>query len=146
MRAFGMRTSWLSVVLLLACPGYRTYGSDRGGDKPLDRRGLINALRASGAKVRSGDSVEQPFFGVPGRFVRVEAQDVQVFEYPGEAAVQRDAARVAPDGGSVGGSAMMWAATPHFYRKGRLIVLYVGEDSSVRRLLESVLGPQFAGR
>jgi len=70
---------------------------------------------------------------------------VQVFEYPTDAAVQRDAARVAPDGGSVGGSAMMWAATPHFYRRGLLIVLYVGEDSSVTSVLQSVLGPHFAG-
>jgi hypothetical protein len=41
---------------------------------------------------------------------------------------------------------MMWVATPHFYEAGKLIVLYVGEDSGVVGVLEEALGPQFAGR
>jgi hypothetical protein len=35
---------------------------------------------------------------------------------------------------------------PHFFKSGRLIVLYVGEESSVLKALEAMLGPQFAGR
>ena len=114
--------------------------------RPLDLPGLIDALRADGVTVRSGGAVEQPFFTVPGRFIRVRGEDVQVFDYPDEAAAKREAALISPDGGTVGGSAMMWAAPPHFYCKGRLVVLYVGSDSSARSSLESVLGPQFAGR
>jgi hypothetical protein len=134
------------MVAVLVCSACGTYRSDAMQDKPLDRQGLIDALRASGATVQTGEAVEQPFFTVPGRFIRVGGQDVQVFEYPDEAAAQRQAALVSPDGGTVGGSAIMWAAPPHFYRRGLLIVLYVGDDSSVKSSLQSVLGPQFAGR
>jgi hypothetical protein len=35
---------------------------------------------------------------------------------------------------------------PHFYRSGRLIVLYVRDDAAVLLALESVLGTQFAGQ
>jgi hypothetical protein len=115
-------------------------------DKPLDLPGLVAALHASGATVESGEAVEQPFFTVPGRFIRVNGQDVQVFQYPDEAGAQREAGLVSPDGGTVGGNAILWAAPPHFYRKGRLIVLYVGDDSSVKSALQSVLGVQFVGR
>ena len=115
-------------------------------DKPLDLPGLVDALRASGATVESGEAVEQPFFTVPGRFIRVSGQDVQVIQYPDAAGAQREAGLVSPDGGTVGGSAILWATPPHFYRKGRLIVLYVGHDSAVRSALQSVLGVQFAGR
>ena len=38
-----------------------------------------------------------------------------------------------------------WIGPPHFYLAERLIVLYIGEDQSVIELLETVLGPQFAG-
>ena len=39
-----------------------------------------------------------------------------------------------------------WVATPHFYKTGKLIVLYVGDNMTVISTLETVLGPQFAGR
>ena len=39
-----------------------------------------------------------------------------------------------------------WVAPPHFYRQGRVIVLYVGSNPNILSLLTAVLGPQFAGR
>ena len=39
-----------------------------------------------------------------------------------------------------------WIAPPHFYHTGRVIVLYVGSNADLIRLLEATLGPQFAGR
>ena len=38
-----------------------------------------------------------------------------------------------------------WVAAPHFYQTGKLIVLYVGDDTAVHNVLENVLGSQFAG-
>jgi len=39
-----------------------------------------------------------------------------------------------------------WVGPPHFYKVEKLIVLYVGENEDTIGILESVLGPQFAGR
>ena len=47
---------------------------------------------------------------------------------------------------AVGTSVPMWVAPPHFYKSGRLIVLYVGQSSPVIIALERALGPQFAGK
>jgi hypothetical protein len=41
---------------------------------------------------------------------------------------------------------MMWMDTPHFYKAGRIIALYIGSDKTIVGLLERVLGPQFAGK
>ena len=71
---------------------------------------------------------------------------MHVFEYADESATEADAALISPDGGSIGTSMVTWVAAPHFYKIGKLIVLYVGNDSAVIKVLESVLGPQFAGR
>ena len=38
-----------------------------------------------------------------------------------------------------------WVASPHFYAKGSLIVLYVGDGRELQILLEGVVGNQFAG-
>jgi len=104
------------------------------------------ALRDSGATVEGGDSVEQAFFSVTGQILKVNGADVQAFEYKSLEAMEAEAALVAPDGGSVGTSMAMWVATPHFFKAGRVLVLYVGDDAAILDLLKSVLGEQFAGR
>jgi len=107
---------------------------------------LIDNLRAAGATVEPKGEVSQAFFSVKGQVMSVNGGEVQVFEYADESAAEADAALISPDGGSIGTSMVTWVAAPHFYKIGKLIVLYVGNDSAVMKVLESVLGPQFAGR
>jgi hypothetical protein len=38
-----------------------------------------------------------------------------------------------------------WESTPHFYKGGRIIVIYVGDDWWTISLLVKALGEQFAG-
>lgn len=111
-----------------------------------DIEGLANALRTAGATVESGDEVEQEFFTAAGKILKVNGADVQVFVYDTAEAMEAEAAQVAEDGGSIGTSMVTWMGPPHFYKLGRMIVLYVGDDSTVKALLEGVFGPQFAGR
>lgn len=110
-----------------------------------DKTSLVAALEAAGATVVTGDSISQDFFTVEGSTIKVNGADIQVFEYGDTQALEKDASQVAPDGGSVGTSIMMWMDTPHFYKAGRILVLYVGSDQTTLSLLEKVLGPQFAG-
>jgi hypothetical protein len=46
----------------------------------------------------------------------------------------------------IGNTMVDWIAPPYFYKKGQLIVLYVGINTSVIHILETSLGHQFAGR
>jgi len=107
---------------------------------------LVDALRAAGATVEASEPVEQPFFSVGGDILKVNGVDVQIFEYETAETMEADAAKVAPDGGSIGTSMVSWMEPPHFYKAGRILVLYVGQDQAMLDLLESVLGYQFAGR
>jgi len=76
----------------------------------------------------------------------VNSDDVQVFEYRDNATAETDAQLVSPDGSSIGTSMPFWVGPPHFYKVEKLIVLYVGENEDTIGILDSVLGPQFAGR
>ncbi|MFQ5796181.1 MAG: hypothetical protein ACE5JP_14185 [Candidatus Bipolaricaulia bacterium] len=111
----------------------------------MDSVSLIDHLRAAGATVEPTGEVSQPFFSAKGQVITVNGDNVQVFEYADTAAANAEATLVSPDGGSVGTNIMAWVATPHFYKTGRLIVLYVGDHPAVINVLETVLGPQFAG-
>jgi len=122
--------------------------SDGGpvGASVQDYASLIDSLRGAGATVEPGDQLEQAFFAVKGQIIKVNSADVQVFEYETAESMEADAAQVAPDGGSVGTSMVTWMAAPHFYKAGRILVLYVGDDQAILDLLEDTLSPQFAGR
>jgi hypothetical protein len=126
----------------------------QGGQAPVTSHGgpvrdyvsLIDNLRAAGATVDPVSEISQPFFSVKGYIIKVNGEDVQVFEYESAPAAEADAAKVSTDGSSVGTSMVNWMAPPHFYKKERVIALYVGDNSALTQLLESVLGPQVAGR
>jgi len=130
----------ITMLLISACAAPAS-----SGDSINDIDGLIDALRAGGATVEPADDVDQPFFMVTGKILRVNGADVQVFVYSDEASAQADADTVDPEGSAIGTSMVTWIAPPHFYKSGALIVLYVGTDGEVMSLLESVLGNQFAG-
>lgn len=118
-------------------------------NKPLtveDQESLIKILQAAGAKVASGDSITQEFFTPEGHTFKVNGADLQVYEYASADAMEKEASKVAPNGGSVGTSMMTWIDTPHFYKAGRIIVLYLGNDKVLLDLLNKVMGPQFAGQ
>jgi len=110
-----------------------------------DQASLVAALKAAGATVEVGDSITQDFFSEEGQTVKVNGADLQVFAYENAQAMEKDASQVAPDGGSIGTSMVTWIDTPHFYKAGRIIVLYLGNDQTILGLLNNVIGAQFAG-
>ena len=133
------------VVVLAACGGEATPAASDGGPV-TDYVSLIDGLHAAGARV-AGDEM---FFAVPGRTIRVDDENVQVFEYEDAASLEDVAGGISADGYTIRGATRTahvdWVAPPHFYKQGKLLVLYVGDDSEVMQLLEDVLGEQFAGR
>lgn len=120
-------------------------GKSHGGPV-TDYASLIDNLRAAGVSVEPEGEVDQPFFSVKGMMIKVRGEDVQVFQYSNAAAADAQAALVSPSGSAVGTTRLHWLGPPHFYRKGKLLVLYVGDNDGVLRTLEVVLGRQFAGQ
>jgi hypothetical protein len=136
--------AWL--VLLVAALFLNACGGQAASARDFNTEDFIEALRDQGMESEKGDAVEQAFFSATGTFVNFDSGNVQVFEYDSAEALENDAALVVSDGGSIGTTMVDWIATPHFYKKGRLLVLYIGDDAESLNVLENVLGPQFAGR
>ncbi|MBI2847770.1 MAG: hypothetical protein HYX83_01195 [Chloroflexi bacterium] len=134
-------------ALTAGCAGQPPAVSHGGPVK--DYVSLIDNLRAVGATVEPAGEVFQDFFSVTGRAIMVNGENVQVFEYPGESLANAEASTISPDGSTITTKdraiIVDWIAAPHFYKAGRVLVLYVGDGASVVDLLEAALGPQFAG-
>ena len=107
---------------------------------------LLGSLRATGVAVEAAGDVSQPFFPVEGHLVKVNGEDVQVFEFADNATMEQNAMRVSATGSSIGTTMVNWMASPHFFKKGKIIAIYVGDAPQVIGALQAVFGPQFAGR
>ena len=115
-----------------------------GGTGGIDStQALIDALTKAGMTVTPTGPIEQPFLSVKGTSYEAGNGYLQVFEYPDQAAADADAAKISPDG-SIEGYSVNWVASPHFYKVGRLIVIYLGDDPADLAILKSTLGEPFA--
>ena len=133
----------LVTVLASAACGSPTGPDSQGG---LDYNQLLQGLRSSGLAAQPAGQLSQPFISIPARLIAIDAEHVQVFEYPDEPSARADAAQISADGGRVWNSLILWVAPPHFYRQGRVLALYVGDRPDIKATLARLLGPQFAGR
>jgi hypothetical protein len=129
----------MATTILSACAGEPASAQSYGTEE------FLADLASQGVKAEKGDALEQAFFSVIGNYVNVSGDNVQVFEYDSASTMESDAMLVDAGGTSIGTSMVSWVATPHFYKKGRILVLYVGEAAQTLELLEGVLGQQFAG-
>ncbi len=102
---------------------------------------LLKQLRSAGAPVETGYPIQQPFLGVEGKTIKVNGQDVQIFEYADENARQAESSKISKDGSSIGTNMVNWMEPPHFWATGKIIVLYIGKNQEVIDLVSKVLGP-----
>ncbi|MBI1258962.1 MAG: hypothetical protein GC204_15940 [Chloroflexi bacterium] len=114
-----------------------------------DTDSFADALRASGADVSQEGDVSLAFLHTRGTVLRVGDQHVQVYQYDADADARSDAARFSRDGAwvssDIGATLINWFATPHLYQMSSLIAVYIGDQNTTLKLLESLLGAPFAG-
>jgi hypothetical protein len=115
------------------------------GASPNGYEALAEALLAGGADVRlAADATSAPFMPVPARRLLVNGARVDVFDLADDDAARAQASLISPDASTIGARIIAWLAPPQFYRAGRSIVLYVGDDPVVLSHLERVLGAPIA--
>jgi hypothetical protein len=128
------------------------------GPKPpqpvTDYSTLLRYLHDAGAFIlEEGEIPQYGFLDIEGRRVTVNENTIQVYEYANATAMESEASCVSPDGfgvtkerGDMGmHTEVSWIGLPHFYKAGRIIVIYIGDNDSIISLLENALGKQFAG-
>ena len=121
------------------------------GGPVKDYVSLVDNLRAAGATVDPAGTVSADHFAPQGQVLTVNGERVETFEFASAEEADAAAQTVSAGGFSIGpnkdGMVVMveWVAPPHFYKAGKLIVIYVGGDSDVINALQEAMGPQFAG-
>lgn len=140
----------LAFLTLAACGGTTGSVTDDGtNDVMVDDmttvQDLVAYLETEGYTVATGETMNEPVFGVNGTQLTLNGQQVQVFEFASEEAADEATADISGDGMTIGTSQVDWVSEPHFYQDGNLVVLYVGTDDATLDALEDALGAQIAG-
>ena len=153
MKLFRSATTLLLVATVGCATGAEQFSGTTEGQKKqskdiviTDHASLVKNLRAIGAGAEAAGDVEQPFFSITGKMIKVYGEDVQVFQYANPAAAEAEATPISRDGMSVGTRKIFWVGKPHFFKMEKLLVLYVGDNPKVQKMLEALLGKQFAGQ
>jgi len=137
------------VIIMTACSSTQGSPSSHG----MDYKTLLKDLQAHDTTVVPAGDVSQPFMHAQGHIIKIRSEQIQVYEYSTVADADTQASHTSSDGSTfttksltgTSGSAVDWIAPPHFYKQGRVIVLYVGRNSTIMQILTKVLGKRFAG-
>jgi len=89
------------------------------------------------------------FLSVPGRPVYIGEYIITVFEYASSVLMEADAGCIDKGGSSIHVPGkevkISWVSYPHFFKKGALIVSFIGEDERILDFLRANFGEPFAG-
>jgi hypothetical protein len=146
----------LGVLVAAACGLVTSHGG------PVrDHVSFVDNLRARGLTVDPIGQMRTIPFEVPGVVLAVSGEALQhraamlSFDYndadlgrDGRIAAEEDADEVAHNIGGVRtsrGDVSLPSGPTHFYRKERVIVMYIGDDREMLRILVDLFGSQFAG-
>lgn len=92
---------------------------------------------------------EQDFLQAPRKRMSIDKTEIDIYLFGSNKKLEKEAGYISSDGcGYTNGSKSLkvsWVSLPHFYKKGRLIVQYVGEDKKIISDLKDIFGEQFAG-
>jgi hypothetical protein len=115
--------------------------------KEMDYRAFIKLLDKDGFVFEEEDQppTTPNTMSVAARYIIFDDYVVSVFEYSSSLEMEADADRIDKNGFVIGSAHISWVSYPHFFKKGKIIALYVGEDREILDFLNHHLGEQFAG-
>ena len=120
-----------------------------------DYSSFLDYLRDSGASIRDEVEIGRGlFYDAEYRIVEVDGISIQVYEFASVKDMEVNASGVSRYGtqitkdwgdGMISSVFVNWIGTPHFYKAGQIIVIYVGNNYAIISLLQNGFGKQFAG-
>jgi hypothetical protein len=133
--------------------------AELGSRQELQNLGeFVAAIKAQGNLVRVENTRDYTLFPDVGnrKTVRIGSERIQVIVFKHKEAANGAAISVSPDGFSVTDAYLEgmeptritnigWIDWPHFYKSGSLVAVYIGHNAAMKKLLTSIMGPQFAG-
>lgn len=86
---------------------------------------------------------------VDGKQVILYDTEIIIYSYEYKEEMEKEASSINKEASQISRNddliQIEWQKTPHFYKKGRIIVQYIGDDEKIISDLTEIMGEQFAG-
>ena len=132
----------LIFTMLIGC------GSKNDSENTFNIEQFANEMKAKNYKFTLED-VEKDFLPTTRKRMIIDTESIDIYLYNSNKEVENDAKRIDADGGGYSDSTksvkVSWTSYPHFYKRGNIIVQYVGVNEKIISDLKDILGEQFAG-
>lgn len=132
----------LIVTMVSGCSSKQNYKST------YDINQFVNEMKAKNYKFELKAS-EKDFLPTTRKRMIIDKEAMDIYIYNNDNDAENDAKRIDAGGCQYndGNRAVKvsWISYPHFYKKGSIIVQYVGENEKITSDLKNILGKQFAG-
>lgn len=123
--------------------------SEKPSEAGAEYTDFLNLLTDSGFQYTEGELDASSFLSVTRKPILIGDGIISIYEYESNEDMEKDSGYIGQDGSSIscpGKSANIdWVSQPHFFKKGTLIINYVGEDEQILKFLNENYGAQFAG-
>ena len=106
-----------------------------------------DALKDKGYQFEIKD-VQKDFLPTTKKRIIIKDEALDIYIFKNNKKMESEASNIDRGGCSYSGknaADISWVSLPHFYKKGSLIVQYVGENETITSDLADILGEQFAG-
>ncbi len=139
------------LVLFLALLAFKVFyhkPSYNKKDGVFDTTQFKLEMKDRGYKFEIKDA-EQDFLPTVRKRMIIGSEAIDIYRYDNNESMEEDAGRIDSGGCTYSGinsKKVSWTKAPHFYKKGNIIVLYVGNDRDIISHLSEILGNQFAGQ
>ncbi|MBD7911546.1 MULTISPECIES: hypothetical protein [Clostridium] len=107
---------------------------------------LKKELAKKGITLEKQDTTS-PYFSVKSEDYKIVGGSLIIYEYNLEdkEKIISDLKTVTENGSVINGTKINWLKAPHIYKKGRVVVIYDGDDEAIKTNLKEILGEPLLG-
>lgn len=87
-------------------------------------------------------SKDKDFFDSPKFEVKFGEENASAYDYEDMSTLEKDLSAITENGLAVSGTKLNWSKTPHYYKKGELLIIYDGDNTETINTLDEVLGSE----
>ena len=88
---------------------------------------------------------QDDFFSTSPFIMEINGKRIYIYDFKNEKAMEKEAEKVDSGGCSIKNIKISWVSTPHFFKKGSIIVQYIGNDKDMVNTSKEIMVIQFAG-
>lgn len=138
----------LLILLLLLLTVLITYVQKTNSKNTFSIEKFQSEMKAKNYNFEMKD-VEESFLPTKRKRMIIGNEALDIYVFSSNKKMENEARCITNDGfgyrNSSKGVDVEWVSIPHFYKKGSIIVQYIGENGRIISDLKDILGEQFAG-